>query len=168
LRGLHLTDTLKQRYPDSAQSYFLQAAAAANLARIKKGMNRIAPARMVEENIKKALALDPLYAPAYVILGGYYREVAVANPMLKALVRIFFKWSLQGTLKGSETELNKALELSPNNTYALLELARTCIASGNRKKAVGILTEMQNIRAVWHFDNRLKLEGRELLMQLKN
>jgi tetratricopeptide (TPR) repeat protein len=165
--GLRGVDTLQQRCPDSAQSYFLRAVAAANLARIRSGTRRVAPARQIEPNVRRAVEIDPTFAPAYVVLGAYYREVAAASPVLKAFARIFLGWRPSGSLQDSDRELRRALELSPGNVYAHLELARTRLAMGKKLQAVRLLKQMPALPLTWYMDAKLKEEGRLLLVQLQ-
>jgi tetratricopeptide (TPR) repeat protein len=168
VEGLRYADTMLQRYPDSGQSYFLSAIAAANLARIKKGMKRVSFAMILDRNIQKSIELTPGFAPAYVVRGAFFREVAVASPVLKAFVGIFYGWKPQGTLKDSQRSLQKALELSPGNMYACLELSRTYNVMGNKKQAIVLLEQMQELPIAWHQDARLKQDGRRLLKDLQN
>jgi hypothetical protein len=165
--GLRYGDTLRQRYPDSMQSYFLTAVAAANLAQIKKGMRRIPFAMIIEPNIRKSIAHDPRFAPAFVVLGSYCREVAIASPLLKTLVHLFYGWTPQGSLVESEQVLQNALKLDPGNIYAHLELARTNAAMGKKMKAIRILEQMQGLPIAWHGDKNLKKTGRQLLLKMR-
>jgi tetratricopeptide (TPR) repeat protein len=165
--GLRYADTLRLRYPDSGQSYFLTAVAAANIAQIKKGMKRIPFAMIIEPNIRKSIADDPRFAPGFVVLGGYCREVAIASPLLKTLVRLFFGWAPQGTLVESEQVLQNALKLDPDNIYAHLELARTYVAMGKKMEAFRTLEQMQGLPIAWHMDEKLKKEGRQMLLKMR-
>ena len=123
--------------------------------------------RSIEADIKRSIKNDPTFAPAYVILGRFYREIALANPFLKAIARLFFGGVPEGTLHDSEQILQKALALSPGNLYAHMELARTEVAMHNRKEAIGLLVAMQELPSAWHLDNRLKRMGRALQAQLR-
>jgi tetratricopeptide (TPR) repeat protein len=167
VEGLRYADTMLQRYPDSGQSYFLSAIAAANLARIKKGMKRVSFAMILDRNIQKSIELSPGFAPAYVVRGAFSREVAIASPVLKAFVGIFYGWKPHGSLKDSQRSLQKALELSPGNLYARLELAKTYNVMGNKKQAIVLLEQMQALPVAWHQDARLKQDGRRLLKELQ-
>ena len=166
ITGLRFTDTLRQRYPDSGQAYFLTSVAAGNLCFIRKGARRIRLVRMVEHNAKKAIELAPDFAPAYVVLGIYYREIAIANPILKILARLLLGGIPDGTLKDSEHTLQKALELSPNNIFALLELARTDLLMGKKNEAIEYLTRSQISEPAWYQDKKLKQECERLLQSL--
>jgi tetratricopeptide (TPR) repeat protein len=112
-RALRDTDSLQRRYPDSAQSYFLQGTAAGLLAKHARGARKLALARLVGRNAKKATELAPTFAPGLVLLGTYYREVASASRFLKGLARLFRGGLPDGTLADSERVLRMALLLSP-------------------------------------------------------
>jgi tetratricopeptide (TPR) repeat protein len=167
VKGLRYADTLRLRYPDSGQSYFLTAIAAANLAQIKVGMKRIPYAMIIDGNIRKSIARDPLFAPAFVVLGSYCREVAVANPVLKMLVGLFYGWKPKGTLDESEQALKQALVLDPGNIYAHLELARTYEVMGRKQDAIAHLEQLQELPNTWHQDKELKRKGRQILETLQ-
>ena len=164
--GLRFADTLRQRYPDSSQVYFLTSVAAGNLCFIRKGARRIGLVRMVEHNAKKAIELAPDFAPAYVVLGIYYREVAIANPILKMLARLLLGGIPDGTLRESEQTLQKALELSPNNIFGLLELSRTDLLMDKRNEAIEHLKRALNSEPAWYQDIKLKQECERLLQSL--
>ena len=165
--GFEYADTLQRYYPDSAQAYFLKALASAKITRLKWGFQRIKLAKVIEGNVKISLKLDPSFAPAWVLLGGYYREVASANDFLKVLARIFFGKIPEGTLYDAEDALRKAIALSPENVYANLELARTIAAGNSKEQAIKILEKMQDLPLAWYGDSELKNEGIELLKELR-
>jgi tetratricopeptide (TPR) repeat protein len=167
VRGLSYADTLRRRYPDSGQSYFLTAVAASNIAQIKTGVQRLPLAKIIDSNIRRSIEKDPQFAPAYVVLGAYYREVAESNPILRAVGAILYGWVPRGTLAESEGSLLKATDLAPQSVYASLELARTYVAMGRRKEAIEILERMRTFPRAWHQDDTLKAEGRRLMAILK-
>lgn len=166
LQGLYLSDSLQHQYPDSAQSYFLKAIAAANLTMRETGPKRIVLARIIERNIKKSISLDSTFPPAHAVLGAYYREVATTSVFLRAIARLFFGGIPYGTLDDSRRSLQKALALSPRNIFALLQLARTEEAMGLQNEAVARLKSIEKVPESWHLDRRLKMEARELLNKL--
>ena len=166
VQGLRFADTLRKLFPDSGQSYFLTAVAAANIEQTRTGVKRVPLARIVDSNIRTSIAKAPGFAPAYVVLGAYCRQVAEASPVLRTLAGIFYGWTPQGTLAESERSLLKATELDPENVYAHLELARTYAAMGRRKEAIDILERMRTFPRAWHQDDTLQAEGRRLLVLL--
>jgi tetratricopeptide (TPR) repeat protein len=165
--AMKFTDTLQFSYPDSAQSYFLRSVAAANLFDFTQGKQKIALARIVLTNAEKSIDLAPSFAPAYVVLGSYYRRVATAGTVQKMLARIIYGTVPHGTLKDSKNTLLKALRLSPENIYGCLELARTLVAMGEKKEAVDLLEKVPEMPVAWHLDKKLKQKAASLLVKLK-
>jgi len=166
-KALQAADTLQRRFPDSVQSYFLKATAAGNLALLQSGGRKLALGRIAEQNAKRSIELSPSFAPAYIVLGSFYREVAAAGVWERIVARLFWGGMPGGALGDAANALQKALALSPCNVYGLLELARTEIALDSAATARRLLQEMQNCPPVWHLDNRLKDEGRRLLDSLR-
>jgi tetratricopeptide (TPR) repeat protein len=162
--AMRFTDTLQFRYPDSAQSYFLKSIAAANLFGFVRGKKKLELAQIVRNNAEKSIELAPLFAPAYVVLGSYYRRVATAGALQKMLARILYGNAPSGTLQDSRRTLIEALRLSPENIYGCLELARTLIALGEKKEAIDLLGKIQYMPVAWHLDKKLKHEA-ELLFK---
>ncbi|MGB7570113.1 MAG: hypothetical protein WBM07_19775, partial [Chitinivibrionales bacterium] len=133
--AMKFTDTLQFHYPDSSQSYFLRSVAAANLFDFKKGKQKLELAGIVRKNAEQSIKLSPSFAPAYIVLGSYYRRVATAGPFQKMLARILYGRVPTGTLQDSKRTLLEALRLFPENIYGSLELAQTLIALGEEKQA---------------------------------
>jgi tetratricopeptide (TPR) repeat protein len=166
MTGLRFADSLRTRYPDSSQGYFLTSVAAGSLCLIRKGARKVMLVRIVERNARKAIELAPDFAPAYVVLGIYYREIAVANPILKFFALFLLGRIPDGTLKDSETALQQALRLSPDYIFALLELARTDLLMSKKNEAIENLKRAQTLKSVWYMDDRLKQECGRVLKSL--
>lgn len=167
--ALRYADTLQRSYPDSVESYFLKAVAAGNLALFRGGTEKVKLVRIIESNLKKAIARDSLYDPAYVVLGAYYREVATANSVLKFFAKSFLGGMPDGTLQESQQYLLKALELNPRNMFGHLELAKTYIAMGEEKKEESVkhLNTVLQLPVTNHQHPQLKKEAQQLLRSLK-
>jgi len=165
--GLRYADTMQKRYPDSAQSYFLKAVAAGNLSHLTHGKERLALGRIADQNAEISITLAPSFAPEYVVLGIYYREIATAGMFQSILASAFLGGMPHGTLEDAERALRKALDLSPCNVEALLEYARTAVAMDNKKEAIAALEKMRSCPNAWHSDAKIKKEGHDLLEKLR-
>ncbi len=161
-QAMMYADTMQAAYPDSMQSHFLKAAAAGNLAQAQSGREKLELARVVERNISRAIELSPEYAPAYVIQGSYFREIATANPALKTLAQIFLGGVPEGSLQDSYRSLETALDLEPQNMYAHLEMARTLIAADQITKARDHLQTVLELPVTNHYHEELKAQARDL------
>jgi tetratricopeptide (TPR) repeat protein len=162
-QGLKSTDTMRLVYPDSLQTWFLRAAASGNLARLAGGKQKVAMARTVESSARKAIGMDTSYAPAYVILGGYYYEVATAGSLLKGIARLLYGGVPEGTLEDSERMLRTALKLQPDNIYAHFEISRTLQAMGREREAREHLKTVLQLPVTSHQDKDLKTRAQRLL-----
>ncbi|MFW5960326.1 MAG: tetratricopeptide repeat protein [Chitinivibrionales bacterium] len=167
IQGMLYADTMMHVFPDSVQSYFLKSAAAANLAMFKGGKERVKLARIIERNAKKAVSLDPSYAPPYAILGGYYREVANISPIMKFFAKTFFGDLPDGTLEDSEYYYKKTISLQPDNIYAHIGIARTYLSMNETQKATYHLEKVMELPVSNHYHPVLKRESKEHLEILK-
>jgi len=162
-QGLELANNMREEYPDSMMSLFLTAIAAADLAQLSGGREKVKLAHALVDNIRRAIELDPSYSPSHVVLGAYQREVALANDFLKALSRWLFGGVPEGTLEDSERNITKALELDSKNLYAHLELAKTYLAMDRTEEAREHLREVERLPVTTHQGDELKKQASELL-----
>ena len=72
-----------EKFPDNPDVYFLLAISYGNLSRYTGGRDKVKLARNVEENLQKSIKYKPDFAPAYIAMGIYYREVATLGWFLK-------------------------------------------------------------------------------------
>jgi len=155
-KAIEKADILISNFPDSLQGYFLKAAASGNLALSAEATEKVKISRNVHSNIKKALDINPDYAPAHVILGSYYREVASANSTLKFLANTFLGGIPEGSMDDALSHLKKALSLEPQNIYAHLEIAKVYKSIGKEDLARSHLKKIQSIPNSNHFHAHLK------------
>lgn len=165
-RAIAWAETLQVRYPDSVQSYFLKAAAAGNLALFRGGREKVRLSREVINNANKAIDLDSNYAPAWVIKGAYYREVATANPILKAFARSFLGGLPDGSLEDAREALSTALEIDSSNQYALYEMGQTLSAMGKKNQARDYFKKLLTLPDTHNQSAELKAEARKILKNL--
>ncbi|MGH7902373.1 MAG: tetratricopeptide repeat protein [Thermodesulfobacteriota bacterium] len=162
------SEILLQKFPEKLETYFLSALSYGNLSRYKEGKEKVELARYIEEYAKRAIEVDPNFAPAYVVLGIYYREVASLNGLKKALANGFMGGLPTGTFEESVEALNKALQLSPQGPYVHFDLARTYEEINNLDKAIEHYKQVVELPVVDHDDNRKKKIAEERLKVLKS
>lgn len=161
--ALSYSDTLKKMFPDSVQSWFLDAAAAGNLADYKHGGTQIELARRVYESTRKAIDIDSSFAPARVIIGTYYREVALAGSLKMTLAKAMYGGIPGGTLKDSKRELEKAVELDSQNIFAHFELAKTYHALKDNQNATKQLNIVLSLPDLISETRKVKKEAKQLM-----
>jgi tetratricopeptide (TPR) repeat protein len=122
-KAVQQAEELQKRFPVKAESYYWLAVSYGNLALLRGSKDKVKLSGFVVKNVQKAIALDPDYADAYVVLGIYYKEVASLNSFLKAFARLFFDDLPEGTYDDALRLFRRAIALQttrPVYTYFLL------------------------------------------------
>lgn len=163
-----LSDTMLFLFPDSGKSYFLKAVSAGNIARYERIRAQIKLSQIIEQNAKKAVALAPNYAPAYVLLGIFYREVASVTHFQRHLARAFFGKVPQGTFEDSRRCLLKAIELQPDGMFAHYQLAQTELKLKSRDEAIRNLERTIELTPANKVEKTAQEKARKQLSELKN
>ncbi|HJM82976.1 MAG TPA: hypothetical protein QF720_05225 [Nitrospinota bacterium] len=154
--------------PDRAWPYYLVGLSSARLASSKSGKEKVRLSRGIEENAKKAIKINPKFYRAYILLGGYYREIANLNLFLKAFANVFFGGLPDGTNEKSVSTLIKSLEIGSGlRTSIFFELGKTYEAMGNRIKAIEYFQKTVNSTKSDHLDDERKKVATERLTKLK-
>ncbi|MFW5775481.1 MAG: tetratricopeptide repeat protein [Chitinivibrionales bacterium] len=165
-QAIAYAETLQAKYPDSVQSYFLESAAAGNLALYRGGREKVKLSRAVINNTNKAIELDSSYSPAWVIKGAYYRQVATASSILKTFAQLFLGGLPDGTLEDSREALETAVRLDPRNDYAVFEMGKTLEAMGEEKRAADYFKKVLSLPDTHNQSDELKEQAREALAHL--
>ena len=124
-KALEIADKFKTKFPDSAWAYCYLAMSNGNIALFRGGKDKIKYARLVEENAKKSISINPNAYLPYIILGIYYREIAGLSWLERAFANSFWGSVPTGTYEESEKMLKKALSIDPNMVVANFQLAKT-------------------------------------------
>lgn len=122
-KAVQQAEELQKRFPGKAESYYWLAVSYGNLSLLRGSKEKVKLSGFVEKNVQKAIALNPYYADAYVVLGIYYKEVASLNSFLKAFARLFFGDLPEGTYDDALRSFRRAIALQttrPVYTYFLL------------------------------------------------
>jgi Tfp pilus assembly protein PilF len=166
--AIKYAEILKNKYPARVESYFLVASAYGNLALYKGGRDKVRLARNLEKYAKKAIEIDPNFAPAYVVLGIYYRETATLNVIEKTFATAFLGGLPKGSLDDSMRELQKAEELSPQSIFTHFELAETYEKLNEEDKAISEYRKVLELPLSDHQDNMKKQEADRRIRKIEN
>lgn len=147
---------LLEKFPDEKTIYYLLAVSYGHLAIYKGGEEKLTLGRNVEKYAKQAIEIDPEFAPAYVVLGIYYREVASVDGLKKAIANSLLGGIPDRTLGDSKRVLMRALELSPESPYVHYDLAKTYESLGRKEKAIEHYNKVIDLPAVDQDDLRKK------------
>ncbi|MGI9534131.1 MAG: tetratricopeptide repeat protein [Thermodesulfobacteriota bacterium] len=164
--SVRYTEMAKEKYPDKPELFLLLGLSYGNSSRYAEGREKVKLARDVEENFKRMIELEPDYAPPYIGLGIYYREVANLNFFLKFIAKKFLGGLPNGTLEDSETMLVKAVELAPERVFTHYELAITYLEIGETEKVKYHLKKVLELPETDHLDPLKKRTAKKILMDL--
>ena len=82
-QSVKYAELARDKFPYEPEVYLLLGLSYGNSSRYARGKEKVKLARDVERNFKKMIELKPDFAPPYIGLGIYYREVAKLNFFLK-------------------------------------------------------------------------------------
>ena len=154
---------MREKFPDRPETYFHLSAAYGNLALFKGGKSKVKIGRDVEQYAKKAIELDSTYAPAYVALGLFYREVSDLNWVQRSFAKVLFGGVPKGSKEDAVAMLERAIALDPNFSLAHFELAITLEKMGRKEEAIPHLRKVIELPPATTQDVRNKEIARELL-----
>jgi tetratricopeptide (TPR) repeat protein len=160
-------EALRQRFPDRAEGHFWVAAGYGNLALFKGGRDKVRLARGVEASARQAIALDPGYAPAYVALGIYYRELAELSWVLRAFAKLLVGGLPKATREDSEAVLRKAVELDPGSVLARYQFGLTLRSLDRDAEAADQFRVLVALPPAEAQDRRNQADAEALLKRMK-
>ena len=124
-KALEFAEKFRAKFPDSSAVYSYFAMSNGNIALFKGGKEKIKYAKLVEQNAKKSISLNPNTFLPYIILGIYYREIAGLSWIARAFANTFLGSVPSGSYEESESMLKKALSFDPNMIVVNYQLAKT-------------------------------------------
>lgn len=156
-----LAESLAKKWPDEALSHYYYALASGKLAQSRGGKEKVKLSRQIYNEATKAVELNPnIYRP-YLLLGIYHRNVATLSWFLKAFANSFFGGLPPGSLPESVENLNKAIELSPQNVRAHYEMGLTLDEQGKSKEAKGYYKKAIGFPETDHLDSHYKKKAKK-------
>lgn len=166
-QAVQQAEKLQQMFPDRAESYYQLAVSYGNLALLRGSKEKVKLSGFVEKNIQKALAMNPNYADAYVVLGIYYKEVASLNSFLKAFARLFFGELPEGTYEGALRAFHKAITLQTTRpVYTYFHIGHTYEYLDEPEKAKQAYLKAARFPNTDHRDHAMKERARKRLGSL--
>jgi tetratricopeptide (TPR) repeat protein len=124
-KALETADKFKNKFPDSSAAYSYLAMSNGNIALFRGGKEKIKYAKLVEDNAKKSISMNPNAYLPYIILGIYYREIAGLSWLERAFANTFLGGVPSGSYEESVSMLKKALSIDQNMIVANFQLAKT-------------------------------------------
>lgn len=103
---------------------------------------RVNDARLIHDEAKKMIEINPSYAEAYFVLGKWQYELSKLNWLeLMACKIIFGGFPEKISIEASVNYFNKAIEFNPNSILFLYGQASAQYQMGENEKAVSTLTK---------------------------
>jgi len=145
-KAVHYAEIFHKKYPDSADVYCYLAMSYGNLAMYRGSKEKIKLAKVVEENAKKSLKLNPDLYVSLIVLGIYNREVANLGFFERFFANTFFGDVPDGSFEESIAMFNKALKIIPNSIVPSYQLAKTYRYMGEEEKEIELLKRLLNYK----------------------
>lgn len=166
-RAVELAEKSVALYPDSSRAHYVMAVAEGRMADVIGTGERIETSHRIEENIKRAIELDPDYAPSWHLYGVWHSEVANITRAERIAAR-FISGGIPGGASNETAEeyLKKAIEINPDHMLFRLDLARHYERSRQEEKAIPVLEEILDMEPDLKDDPQHLEDARELLDEL--
>ena len=162
MESVSYAEMANEKFPDDPDVYFLLAISYGNLSRYTKGKDKVKLARNVEDNLQKSIKHNPDFAPSYIAMGIYYREVATLSWFLKNFANAFLGGLPDGTLEDSKNMLLKAIELRPEFIISHYEIGKTYIEMEDYEKADMHFQKVLELDIIDHSDWSKKEKVRKM------
>jgi len=166
--SVNYAELTKKQFPDEDDIYLLLGLSYGNSSRYASGKDKVKLARDVEKNFKKMITLRPDYAPPYIGLGIYYREVAKLNFFLKFMAKRILGGLPDGSLEDSKLMLLKAVELAPDRVFTHYELAITYFDLGDEENVKYHLQKVLELPNTDHLDPLKKKTAIKMLNDINS
>lgn len=124
-RARDLARELQDVWPDRPEGHYWYAASLANLTPRAPGPDKVRSAREIDAATRRAIALDPCFAPAWAALGVATREVARIGWFVRGVARAALGGLPPASLEEAEGTLRAAVALDPTDPFATYQLALT-------------------------------------------
>lgn len=148
---------------DGPEGHLYLAIAAGKLALFSAPAEKVKRVWEIKREAEKAIELDPRQQKAYLTLGAWHRNVAVASSLEKQFAKVFFGKLPAGNLEESLKFLLKSISLGGTNVRNYYELALTYEAMGDYETAKREYGNALSARLVYPEDIEIKERIKEAL-----
>lgn len=112
------------------------------------------------------IELKPDFAPSYVVLGIYYREVSELSWLEGQLADKLMGGLPDGSVDESIKALEKAVSLAPDAIYTNFELAKTYESVNEFNKAEKYYKRVTELPVTDHLDSKKKEKSKNALSRI--
>ena len=164
--ALRFAQALRASWPEEPEGHYQVAATLANLIAFRDGPEKVRLSREIDENARRALSVDPCFAPAYIVLGITYRELSGLGWLARGFASSLFGGLPKGSMEDAERLLGRAVDLDPDDPFAHYQLGLTL---EKRKRPGDAAAELRTALALpprAARDLRLRADATERLARL--
>ncbi len=155
--AVRYAEIFREKFPDSAEVYCYLAVSYGNLAVFRGNKEKIKLAKVIEENAKKSLQMDPNLYVSYIILGIFDREAANLNFLERFFANTFLGEVPEGSFEESIVMFNKALKIMPETIVPTYGLAKTYRFMGEEEKEKEMLKKILTYK-IQNFRDKYTIE----------
>jgi tetratricopeptide (TPR) repeat protein len=123
--ALRYAQALRASWPEEPEGYYWVAATLASLIASRDGPEKVRLSREIDENAHRALAIDPCFTPAYLVLGITYRELSGLGWFVRGVASGLFGGLPKGSIEDAQRLLGMAVDLDPDDPFAHYQLGLT-------------------------------------------
>ncbi len=121
-KAVQSAEALQRQDPTDPESEFFVAYSLGSLALFKGGKEKVKLGWKVKDHAQRALTLDPLYWPAHVALGVFYKEVAALTFWERFFGKLLYGKIPEHTYEDALAEFEKARKMEPRLPYIYWEM----------------------------------------------
>lgn len=167
-RARDLARELQRLWPDRPEGYYWYAVSLANLTPSRPGPEKVRLAREIDAAARRAIALDPCFAPAWAALGVTTREVARIGWFVRGIARATLGGLPAASLEEAEGTLRAAAALDPTDPFSVYQLALTLEARDLSAEARGAFERALALPDREERDRRNRRDAEERLRRLRS
>lgn len=156
--------------PDGADGHFLLAYSLGRVALTKGSKERIRMASEIRTEVLRAIELDPRHDGAYHVWGRWHAEIMRLSGVQRFFAKSFLGAGIfnQASWQGAVDNMEKAVELAPENIYHRLDLARVYVDRKRYADARKQLETIATLPAVAPQDTEHKKEAEVLRQKIED
>jgi tetratricopeptide (TPR) repeat protein len=166
--GRHLAEKAIQQWPDQAESHFALAVNIGMGLKHQSVRQKLASSRVLREEIRRTLELNPRHGGAWFLLGRWQYAYATLGTFETMTAKLFLGGiPPEATLQNAERSFRNALKWNPDEPLFYLDLARTLMAEGRKDEARKVLAYAIHLAPRSGDDPRNFAKMRDLLKRIE-
>lgn len=155
--------------PSAADGHYILAAAIGRASLTKSKKERVRRAAEIRSEALKAIEIDPRQDKAYHVLGRWHAEIMRLSGFTRFMAKSFMGAAIfnEASWQGAIDNMEKAVELSPENIYHRLDLAEIYIDRDRYSDARAQLEKVESLPIVDVMDPTHKQDAAVLIKRIE-